>query len=71
MKKAKKEGRVLWFNRDKGYGFISLESEPDVFVHHSEYKGDLQRHDLVEFEITPGDRGPKAISVRKIEEDQG
>ena len=63
----KKQGRVLWFNREKGYGFISMENEPDVFVHHSEYKGDLQRNDSLEFEVIPGDRGPKAINVRKIE----
>jgi CspA family cold shock protein len=63
----KNQGKVLWFNRDKGYGFISIENGYDVFVHYSEYEGDLNRNDLVEFEVIPGDRGPKATNVRKIE----
>lgn len=64
------QGRVLWFNRDKGYGFISVCDGQDVFAHHSEFRdcdAVLWRDDLVEFEIIPGDRGPKAIQIRKIQ----
>jgi len=33
-------GTVKWFNNQKGYGFISLESGKEVFVHHSAISGD-------------------------------
>ena len=61
------QGRVLWFNRNKGYGFISVPDGQDVFAHHSEFHNCdeiLRRDDCVEFEIMPGDRGPKAIRIR-------
>ncbi len=33
-------GTVKWFNPQKGYGFISQENGPDVFVHHSAIQGE-------------------------------
>ena len=64
------KGKVKWFNDKKGFGFISPESGPDVFVHHSEILGDgfktLSEGQEVEFEIKKGPKGDAATSVRKI-----
>ncbi len=63
-------GTVKWFNADKGFGFITPESGPDVFVHFSAIAGDgyrnLDENDKVEFEITSGPKGPNATNVRRI-----
>ncbi|GAB4339921.1 MAG: cold-shock protein [Phototrophicales bacterium] len=60
-------GTVKWFNGEKGYGFISQESGPDLFVHYSEIQGNgyrtLNEGDKVEFEITDGRKGKQASSV--------
>jgi CspA family cold shock protein len=63
------KGRVKWFNSSKGYGFITREDgEPDVFVHFSAIAGDgyrsLQEGNLVEFEVTQGQKGPQATEVK-------
>jgi CspA family cold shock protein len=63
-------GKVKWFNESKGYGFIQQDNGPDVFVHYSSISGDgfkpLAEGQRVSFEITEGDRGPKASNVVKI-----
>ena len=63
-------GIVKWFNGDKGFGFITPESGPDVFVHFSAIDGsgyrNLQENDKVEFEVTSGPKGPQAQNVRVI-----
>jgi CspA family cold shock protein len=63
-------GTVKWFNGEKGFGFISQEGGPDVFVHFSAIEGtgykSLAENDKVEFEITTGPKGPNAANVRKI-----
>jgi cold shock protein len=64
-------GTVKWFNPDKGYGFITREDGPDVFVHFSAIQGEgyrnLDENQKVEFEITQGPKGDQASNVRPIE----
>jgi cold shock protein len=64
------KGRVKWFNNSKGYGFISPESGPDVFVHHTAIQGDgyrsLEEGQEVQFEVTKGPKGEQATNVVKL-----
>jgi cold shock protein len=64
-------GTVKWFNADKGYGFITPESGEDVFVHFSAIQAtgyrSLDEGQVVEFDITEGQRGPQAANVRPLE----
>ncbi|HEY9555245.1 MAG TPA: cold-shock protein [Acidimicrobiales bacterium] len=63
-------GTVKFFNNDKGYGFITQESGPDVFVHFSNIEGEgyktLEEGQRVEFEIAPGRKGDEATGVRVV-----
>ncbi len=65
-----KQGIVKWFNAEKGFGFISVEGENDVFVHFSSIQTDgfktLEEGQNVEFEIVQGARGPQAANVTRI-----
>ena len=63
-------GTVKWFSPDKGYGFISQEDGPDVFVHFSAIEGagyrNLEENQKVEFDVTDGPKGPQAANVRMV-----
>jgi CspA family cold shock protein len=60
-------GVVKWFNSEKGFGFITPESGPDLFVHYSEIQSSgyrsLNEGDKVEFIVTDGKKGKQASSV--------
>ncbi|MBD9456760.1 cold-shock protein [Pseudomonas sp. PDM05] len=63
-------GTVKWFNAEKGFGFIQQEDGTDVFVHYSAIEASgfksLAEGQKVEFEITPGQKGPQAANVRVV-----
>ncbi|GEM01164.1 MAG: cold-shock protein [Bacillota bacterium] len=63
------QGTVKWFNADKGFGFIEVEGQDDVFVHFSAIQGDgfktLEEGQAVTFDIEEGNRGPQAANVEK------
>ena len=63
-------GTVKWFSSDKGYGFISQEEGPDVFVHFTAIQGNgyknLVEAEVVEFEVKTGPRGLQAAEVRRL-----
>ncbi|HDR4725477.1 cold shock protein CspC [Bacillus cereus group sp. Sample62] len=64
------QGRVKWFNAEKGFGFIEREDGDDVFVHFSAIQQDgyksLEEGQRVEFDIVDGARGPQAANVVKL-----
>jgi len=64
------EGTVKWFNDAKGFGFLSQDGGPDVFVHHSEIRADgfrtLAEGDRVRFEVVQSPKGPRAANVTRI-----
>ena len=63
-------GTVKWFNDKKGFGFIENDDGGDVFVHHTSIQESgfktLSEGERVSFDIEQGDKGPKAVNVRKI-----
>jgi CspA family cold shock protein len=62
-------GTVKWFNESKGFGFITTDEGIDAFVHYSDISGDgfktLAEGETVEFELTDGPKGSKAVNVRQ------
>jgi cold shock protein len=67
-------GKVKWFSRVKGYGFIQPDTEgaDDVFVHFSAIVGEgfrnLDPDERVEFVIEDSEKGPQAASVVRMPE---
>ena len=68
----KLRGKVAWFNSAKGYGFLSHEGGPDVFVHFSSIQSEgyksLNEGDDVVFSIVQGDKGPQADGVERLDQ---
>jgi CspA family cold shock protein len=64
------QGKVKWFNQEKGFGFIEREGGSDVFVHFSAIQEDgfksLQEGQMVEFDIVEGPKGLQAANVVKL-----
>jgi CspA family cold shock protein len=64
------EGKVKWFNAEKGFGFIEREEGEDVFVHFSAIQGEgfktLEEGQSVIFDIVEGNRGLQAANVTRI-----
>ena len=64
------EGTVKWFNESKGFGFLSQEGGPDVFVHHSEIRAEgyrtLDEGQKVQFEVVDSPKGPRAANVTPV-----
>ncbi|MFW9827942.1 MAG: cold-shock protein [Candidatus Thorarchaeota archaeon] len=68
------KGTVKWFDKKKGYGFITPDDgSADIFLHYSGIKGDEEEYkivyegDIVEYSISEGKKGPQAINVKIVE----
>ncbi len=64
-------GTVKWFNAEKGFGFIApSDGTPDVFAHYSAIAAQgfrsLEENQRVEFDVTPGPKGPQATNIRPL-----
>ncbi|MGI5891248.1 MAG: cold shock domain-containing protein [Bacillota bacterium] len=64
------EGKVKWFNAEKGFGFIERDGGEDVFVHFSAIQSEgfktLDEGQAVQFDVVDGPRGPQAANVSKL-----
>ena len=61
------KGTIKFFDERKGFGFIAGEDGKEYFVHQSALEEGitLNENDPVEFDVEEGDRGPKAVNVKK------
>lgn len=64
------QGKVKWFNAEKGFGFLERDGGDDVFVHFTAIQSEgfktLEEGQAVEFDIVEGNRGPQAANVIKL-----
>ena len=63
------QGKVKWFNQEKGFGFIVGEDEKEYFVHYSQIRQEgfktLEEGNAVEFDAASADKGLQARDVRR------
>jgi cold shock protein len=63
-------GRVKWYEKDKGFGFVTSDDGGDVFVHKAALPSgvdELKAGQRVEFGVADGRKGAQALSVKLIE----
>ena len=60
-------GRVKWFDKKKGYGFVE-SPKGDIFIHHSNFSEDfiLNNNDMISFHIVDGEKGLKGENITKV-----
>lgn len=63
------EGKVIWFNNEKGYGFIQFEDK-EVFVHYSSILDDsyktLIKDEKVTFDLRQTEKGLRAVNIKSL-----
>ncbi|MDR3287220.1 MAG: cold-shock protein [Prevotellaceae bacterium] len=64
-------GKVKWFNKVKGFGFITTEEGKEIFVHFTGIVDDgfrtLKEGQAVVFEVENSAKGPQAVNVKPVE----
>ncbi|AGX43582.1 cold-shock protein [Clostridium saccharobutylicum] len=68
---ASTTGVVKWYDKEKGYGFISCNGGNDVFAHHSQIKDkgpdkELNEGENVTFDIKENEKGPMATNIQSL-----
>ena len=58
------KGIVKFFNQTKGFGFIKMTNDQDVFVHISGLRDEIRENDSVIFELQQGQKGMNAVNVK-------
>ncbi len=69
------EGKVKWYNKEKGFGFIQMPNGAlDVFIHANQLRKSgldfaLEEGEKVKFRMNKGDKGPFATNISKVSGD--
>ena len=58
------KGIVKFFNQTKGFGFIKMTNDQEVFVHISGLRDEIRENDSVIFELQQGQKGMNAVNVK-------
>jgi cold shock protein len=70
---AEFSGTVVWFNNNKGYGFLKDRNDREVFCHYSAILSEGYKHlsegDEVEYDVVTGRQGPQAANVKRLKKD--